>query len=146
MRCASEVLLPAKNPNWPFESIFCSIANLVILWLRIARKKLPKHDTREIALYLSASSLEPSLCNWDITDILHLFIIIGFWSIELKSNLIISGFTLYKHNNISLEMLSQPGDFPFLRMYVASCISSSHIGKSSGPCSAVLCGNVHLRY
>ena len=38
MRCPSEVLLPGKNPNWPFESIFCSIANLVILRTIIVNK------------------------------------------------------------------------------------------------------------
>ena len=76
----------------------------------------------------------------EIIDVCHLLIVLGFFRMELKSLTIIPGSASSRHDIISLEMLSMPGDLPCRRMYAPKSISSLVISESRGPVSAVFWG------
>ena len=77
----------------------------------------------------------------EIIDVCHLLIVLGFFRMELKSLTIISGSTSSRHDIISLEMLSMPGDLPCRRMYAPKSISSLVISESRGQFQQYFGGN-----
>ena len=90
---------------------------------------------------ISGFSFNPDLNSGDIMEMLHFPIVVGLSSITLNNFLKMSGLTSKRQDNISFDMVSCPGAFPFLKMYAPSFSSSSDISRSKMPVSAVLWGN-----